>query len=353
LNMAPLLGLGLGIDYSLFVVSRFREELRQRPVGEAVAMTVATAGRAVMFSGLTVLVGLLALIMFDFMFLRSLGVGGSLVVGISVLAALTLLPALLGVLGQRIDALPIRPLQRRLHHQGVWARLAAGVMAHPLRVLVPTLLLLLLLGSPFLHVRFSSPDASILPAAAPSRQGYELLRRGFSQAQLDPILVAVRTDGSVLAPQNLDRLYDFSRAIARDPRVARVESIVDLDPRITRDMYKLLYNQPGGLGDAYVTQTVARLARGNTTLMQVYSTAPPIAAESQDVVRLIRALGPAYGLDVLVDGGAAEVLDVVSRLYSEFPRAVALIVVTTYVVLFLLFRSVVLPLKAIVMNTLS
>ena len=353
LNMATLLGLGLGIDYSLFVVSRFREELRARSVGEAVAVTVATAGRAVVFSGLTVLVGLLALVMFDFMFLRSLGVGGALVVGISVLAALTLLPALLGVLGPRLDALPVRVLPPPRRRGGFWRRLARAVMAHPLRVFVPTLLLLLLLGSPFLHVRFSSPDASILPAQAPSRQGYELLRAHFSQAQLDPILVVARTDGNVLAPQNIDRLYDFSRAIARDPRVARVESLVDLDPRLTRDMYKLMYNQPGGLGDAYVNQTVARLARGNTTLLQVYSIASPIAAEAQEVVRYIRALGPAYGLEVLVDGGAAEVLDVVTRLYSEFPRAVALIVLTTYVVLFLLFRSVVLPLKAIAMNTLS
>jgi RND superfamily putative drug exporter len=274
-----------------------------------------------------------------------------------VLAAITLLPALLGVVGRRIEAFPVPPWRRprapEEDRPGFWAALAGRVMAHPLRVFVPTLLLLLLLGSPFLHVRFSSPDASILPADAPSRQGYELLRRHFNQAQLDPILVAVTTPGAALAPDNLDRLYDFSRAIGRDPRVARVESVVDVDPRITREQYKYLYADPERPADGLIAQAAPRLVRGNTTLVQVYSKHSPISEESKDVVRAIRALGPAYGLSVLVDGGAGEVLDVVTRLYSDFPRAALLIVLTTYLVLFILFRSVILPLKAIAMNTLS
>lgn len=351
LNMSTMLALGLGIDYSLFLTSRFREELPSRPIADAVAHTVATAGRAVVFSGLTVLVGLLALITFDFMMLRSLGIGGSLVVGTSVLSAVTLLPALLGILGPRIDWLMVLP--RRTTRGGFWARLAGAVMAHPVRVFVPVLLFLLLLGSPFLHVRFSSPDASILPADAPSRKGYDLLRAEFGQGRMDPILLAVRAPGDVLAPDSLNLLYDFTRAVAADPRVARIDSIVTVDPRITRAQYQILYAYPDRAGDAFVTQTLPLLARGNTTLVQVYSRYSPIGEESKDLVRTIRALAPAYGLDVLVDGGAAEVLDVVTRLYGEFPRAIALIVLTTYVVLFLLFRSVVLPLKAIAMNTLS
>ena len=157
----------------------------------------------------------------------------------------------------------------------------------------------------------------------------------------------------VLASESIDRLYDFTRAIARDPRVARVESIVNVDPRLTREQYQILYAYPDRAGDAYVTQVLPRLARGNTTLVQVYSKYSPIGEESKDLVRTVRGLAPAYGLGVLVDGGAAEVLDVVSQLYQEFPRAVGLIMLTTYLVLFALFRSVVLPLKAIAMNTLS
>src|SRR5512135_2362794 len=189
LNLATLLGLGLGVDYSLLMTSRFREELaarlrdapttgpegraaRDEAVEAAVRITVATAGRAVFFSGLTVLLGLLGLVLFEFMILRSVGVAGAIVVGLAVTAALTLLPALLTLLGPRIDALPVRR-SRPGNGSGRWAALANRVMDHPVAVLVPTLGFLLLLGLPFLRVNFNAPDASILPASAPSRAGYD------------------------------------------------------------------------------------------------------------------------------------------------------------------------------------
>lgn len=365
LNMATMLGLGLGIDYSLFLTSRFREELQGRGAGptavaDAVAATTATAGRAVFFSGLTVFVGLLGLMTFDFMMLRSLGIGGAVVVGVSVLAAVTLLPAILAIVGGRIEALAVSPRLRRWLPAragpigaGFWARLAAWVMRYPVRVFVPVLLFLLLLGSPFLRVRFSSPDASILPPDAPSRRGYDLLRSEYGQGQMDPILVAARLPGDVLAPENVDRLFDFTRAIERNPDVARVDSIVNVDTRLTRQQYQVLYAFPERAGDLYVSTALPQLARGDTTLVQVYGKYSPIGPEAKALVHDIRQLGPIYGVTVLVDGGAAEVLDVVNRLYGEFPRAVLLVVLTTYLVLFALFRSVVLPLKAIAMNTLS
>ena len=126
-------------------------------------MTVATAGRAVFFSGLTVLLGLLGLVLFEFMILRSVGIAGAIVVGLAVLAALTLLPAILAIVGERIDRFAIRTVRPADRVDGPWARLARRVMRHPVAVLVPTLLFLLVLGSPFLHVRFNAPDASILP----------------------------------------------------------------------------------------------------------------------------------------------------------------------------------------------
>src|SRR5579883_2367343 len=176
LNITTLFGLGLGVDYSLFMVSRFREELaRGHPVEEAVAITVATAGRAVTFSGLTVSIGLLGLILFPINMLSSVGLGGVLVVSLAVLAALTLLPAVLNILGMRINAFPVRlprlwksaaqnsaPGRNGTHH-GFWYRLSHFVMRYPVRVFVPVLLFLIALGLPFLSVRFSAPDASILP----------------------------------------------------------------------------------------------------------------------------------------------------------------------------------------------
>ena len=162
------------MDYSLLMTSRFREELAARGGGpeavhDAVGATMATAGRAVFFSGLTVLLGLLGLILFEFMILRSVGIAGAIVVGFAVLSALTLLPALLAIAGHRIDAFRVRPIGRSTGVDGPWARLANRVMDRPFRVLIPTLGLLLVLGVPFLHVRFNAPDASILPATVPSR----------------------------------------------------------------------------------------------------------------------------------------------------------------------------------------
>lgn len=351
LNVTTMLGLGLGVDYALFLVSRFREELRQRTVAEAVVATVATAGRAVFFSGSIVFVGLLALTTFDFMMLRSIGVAGAIVVAMCVLAALTLLPALLAALGPRVDL--GRVLPQRQGHGRLWAPLAEQVMRRPVAVLLAVALLLLALGAPFLRVRLSSPDAAILPPDTPSRQGFELLRQEFGDGAQGPILIAVKTAGPVTAPENLSALYDLTQRIATDPRVARVDSIVSIDPRISKEQYLLLYARPERVSDAYARAALAAFVRGDTTLVQVIPRVSPTSHEAQDLVRAIRALRHDIGMRVWVDGTAAEVLDVTARLYEQFPRALLLIVVAIYLVLLVQFRSLVLPLKAVAMNTLS
>ncbi|MFN8621410.1 MAG: MMPL family transporter [Chloroflexota bacterium] len=385
LNLATLLGFGLGVDYALLMSSRFREELAargggRRPdgsvddavVADAVAATVTTAGRAVFFSGITVLLGLSGLVLFDFMVLRSVGVAGALVVGFAVAGALTLLPAGLAVLGPRIDAFPIRLRRRRATPaaptaassaasvnppMGFWGRLAERVMDHPVAVFVPTLLLLVVLGLPFIHVRFNAPDASILPAYVPSRQAYDTLVKDFGEGDFSPLLLAVRTDGSATDPENVGKLYDYSRTLAADPRVKRVESIVDLDPRLRRDQYQLIYSVPGGPGDRYVAQALAGSTNGDLTAMTIFTWYGANAPEARALVHDLRdpssPLSPPAGVKVLVGGGAAEVVDVVDRVAADFPRTAAFILVATYLVLFLLLRSVVLPLKALVMNSLS
>ncbi|MBV9169476.1 MAG: MMPL family transporter, partial [Chloroflexi bacterium] len=244
LNLATMLGLGLGIDYSLFIVSRFREELRRgESVERAVAWSTATAGRAVLFSGATVMIGLLALLTFDITALRSMGMAGALVVLLSVLAALTLLPAILAVLGARIDAVSIGPLAaaaaRTGDGEGFWARLARLVMRRPIQVLVPLLVLLIGLGVPFLRVEFGAPDASILPTDVQSRHGFDLLRTHWGEGELSPVLLVFQTtDGQpVLQPQRVAALADFMRRVQSSPTVSRVNSVVSLDPRITPDQY--------------------------------------------------------------------------------------------------------------------
>jgi RND superfamily putative drug exporter len=403
LNLATLLGFGLGVDYALLMASRFREEMTargggRRPdgsvddavVADAVAATVTTAGRAVFFSGITVLLGLSGLVLFDFMVLRSVGIAGALVVGFAVAAALTLLPAGLAILGPRIDALPVRLRRRRPsaaapvpssvpapgsaaaaapsvslvgspadagHPMGFWGRLANWVMDRPVAVFVPTLALLVVLGLPFIHVRFNAPDASILPPTVPSRQAYDTLLANFGEGDFSPLLLAVQTDGPATDPENIGRLYDYSRQLAADPRVKRVDGIVDLDPRLRRDQYQLIYSVPGGPGDRYVANALLGSTNGDVTAFNVTTWYGANDTEARELVHDLRdpasPLAPPPGVRVLVGGGAAEVVDVVDKVAADFPRTALFILVATYLVLFLLLRSVLLPLKALVMNSLS
>ena len=362
LNLATLLGLGLGVDYSLLMTSRFREELAARgggsdQVADAVRVTVMTAGRAVFFSGLTVLLGLLGLVLFEFMILRSVGVAGAIVVGLAVAAALTLLPAILAIVGTRIDRLAVRKVRMSTRMDGGWSRLARAVMRRPVAVLVPTLAVLVLLASPFLHVRFNAPDSAILPASVPSRAAFDLLRSEFGEGEFAPIALAVRTSGPAASPDNIGRLFDYSRRLAADPRVGRVESLVDVDPRLGLEQYQLLYGDPNGPRDRFVQAGLAATTRGDLTAFTIYTPYGPNRAEGRALVADLRRpgseLAPPEGMSVLVGGGAADVDDVVSRVAADFPRTALFIVVATYLVLFMLLRSVVLPAKALLMNTLS
>jgi RND superfamily putative drug exporter len=360
LNLATMLGLGLGIDYSLFVVSRFREELAAgRSVEQSVAWAVAMAGRAVLYSGATVAIGLLALLTFDITALRSMGVAGALVVTVSLLAALTLLPAVLSVLGGRIDALAIGPLSaaaaRRPDGNGFWTHLARQVMARPLLVLIPLLALLLGLGLPFLHVEFGAPDASILPADVQSRRGFELLRQHWGDGELSPVILvfAAQDGGYPLRPDLTPGLVEFMRRVEADPAVSRVSSPVSLDPRLTPEQYQLLYADPEHIADAYARVAVESAVRQDVVLGLVTSRYGQTDTRSKALVRAIRATPPPPGFKLLVGGGTAGVLDYADRLYEQFPRAAILVVVATYLVLLRTFGSLVIPLKAVIMNALS
>ncbi|MFO1540290.1 MAG: MMPL family transporter [Chloroflexota bacterium] len=384
LPLATLRGFGLGVDYALLMSSRFREELRARGGGRtadrrvdravvevAVGATVATAGRAVFFSGITVLLGLSGLILFDFMVLRSVGIAGALVVAMAVVAALTLLPAGLALLGPRIDALAMPSLRRRrgasapevgadgkaAEPLGFWGRLAERVMDRPVRVFVPTLLLLVALGLPFLHVRFNAPDATILPPEVPSRQAYDVLLDSFQEGDFGPVVLAVRTDGPVLSSASIGALHDYVTALRADPRVKRVDSLVSVDDRLGRAQYQLIWSVEGGPGDAYLTSLAARTTHDDLTAVTITTWYGPNDPEARALIADLRdpasPLAPPAGLSVLVGGGAAEVVDVVDEIGREFPRSALVILLSTFLVLFVLLRSVILPLKALAMNALS
>jgi len=329
-NIVTMLGLGLAIDYALFVVSRFREELpRHTTVVDALARTMATAGRTVAFSGLTVAISLGGLLLFPQLFLRSMGFGGIAAVLVAMIAALTVLPALLAVLGHRVDALSVRRLlparlrrttSDRPTDSGVWARVAHSVMRRPVAYVAVIVVVLLALGSPFLRAEFGGVDARALPDGTESREVSETLDREFGRNATSVIDVAVRTDGPVEAAQNAPALAAFV------DRLSTVDGV--RSAQVT-----------GAAGD------VARIAVGYT--------ADPVSGEARDLVGALRAVDPPPGADVLVGGQSAQLLDLLDSLGATLPWMALLVVLVTFVLLFLAFGSVVLPVKAIVMTTLS
>jgi RND superfamily putative drug exporter len=228
-------------------------------------------------------------------------------------------------------------------------------MARPVLVLVPLLTLLIGLGVPFLRVEFGAPDASILPTDVQSRRGFDLLRTHWGDGELSPVLLVFQTiDGSSpLQPEHVQALADFMRRVQADPDVARVGSVVSLDPRITPEQYALIYADPNRIADAYGQAAVGATVRQDTLLASVTGRFGQTDKRAKDLVRAIRATPPPAGFRLLVGGGTAGVIDYADRLYDQFPRAAIIIVLAIYMVLLRSFGSVVIPIKAVAMNALS
>jgi trehalose monomycolate/heme transporter len=324
INITTILGLGLAIDYGLFVVARFREELHRQPtVEDAVARTVATAGRTVAVSGVTVAMALASLLLFPEVFLRSMGYGGVATVLVDMLAALTVLPALLAVLGPRVNALRVRRSVQRQQadSSGGWYRLARTVMRRPLAVAAVIVVLLLALGAPFLHISWGGTDARDLPAGAEARQVTQTLNRDFPGNASAPIESLVRFGGPVAgSPARQAQLAGYVRALGRVPGVTGAQLT-------------------GMRGD------IARIDLGYRPDSQ--------SAAARQIVGRVRAVPAPAGARAYVGGQTAQLVDELSSLSATVPWMALVMAAATFVLLFLAFGSVVLPVKAIVMNLLS
>lgn len=350
INIASMLGIGIAIDYSLVMVSRFREEIRRHSLEESIATTMSTAGKAVFFSALTTIIGFIGLTIFKFMMLRSLGVGGIVVIFISSLTALTLLPAILVLLGPRVNAL--RLLRSRKSAALSWHSFAMGVMRYPVVVLIVAVPALMVLAAPVLDIKLGGVGATVLPSSAPARQGYDILKEKFGEGETSPILVAVTAGGDILGREAVSDIYDLSMEIAALEGVRRVDSIVTLDPAISREQYQAMYSYPSQL-DPRTAAMVRKLTGKGTTVLRVVSDHPPVSEEASALVQQIRALEKGDGLDVYVTGVTAEIADVVDNIYRIFPIVLIFVMGATYLALLVLFRSVIMPLKAVVMNAIS
>jgi uncharacterized membrane protein YdfJ with MMPL/SSD domain len=340
INVITLLGMGLAIDYALFVVSRFREELAAQPdtskpsVRAAVVRTMSTAGRTVLFSGLIVAASLASLLLFPQNFLRSMGYGGMAAVLVAMVAALTVLPALLGVLGPRIEfgRMPWRRGSRahaadartpdEVHgsdHEvvhGAWARVAHSVMRRPVAYLVAIVIGLLALGSPFLGAQWGSVDERVLPISSPSRQAADLQADLFGGETSTASIMLRGADEAGVA--------------------AYVTSLKSVD----------------GVTEAQAVATKPVEGK-QLTLVQATWSGNSQTGASQDVVKGIRAVEPPSGATVLVGGPTADAVDLIDSIRAHLPWMALTVALVMLVLLFVAFGSVVLPLKAIVMNGVS
>jgi RND superfamily putative drug exporter len=355
LNIVTLIGLALAIDYSLFVVNRFTDELAAGASREdAIAKAMSTAGRAITFSGITVAIGLSAMLFFQGTFLASMGAAGTLVVLIAVLYGLTFLPALLSVLGPWSDRLRLPVIGRRKPAgTGAWHAMALWVMRRPVLVLVPALALLLVAGTPFLQLRMANGDVDQLPPSNQARQGYDILVSDFPGRDQTIVEAVVHyPDGSPLTAAHVGDVYDLSRRFAALPNVLRVDSLVDLDPSLSRADYQRLYSGPSSELPAAMQQAIGASTGPHIATLGIVTNKQYTSDEARAIVRAVRADHVPDG-QVLATNGTAFDLDIVNFILERVPIAVATVMLVTYAVLFLLTGSVVLPLKAVITNLFS
>jgi RND superfamily putative drug exporter len=381
MNTASMIGLGLGIDFSLLMVSRFREELAKGISStQATINTVATSGRSIVFSGLTVMLGLSVLCLYDLVLIRSIAVGMLLVAGVAMLGAVTLLPALLALFGAKLNAWRLIPNRKRggrqqaarAESEGRWHRWSMMVMRRPWLFMIATVALLLLLAAPAreLNAIGSGGHRGMAPHTD-TRQGFDTLLAAFGAGEATPVGVVVRApnDDGAFEPRTLEGVHRLVREIEKDPRVQRVESLVQLlPPQTTEAQFKSLNEQalmsnpqlapfvPTFVNVRRPTDTADRPA--DVQIISVFSKYDELDEETIHLVQDLRGtivpgVSALRGLDVNVTGQTALILDYRDRLFGQLPMLIGLVLLVTYLVLLLFFHSLILPLKAILLNVVA
>jgi uncharacterized membrane protein YdfJ with MMPL/SSD domain len=372
-NLATMIGLALSIDYSLFMVSRFREELRHHSVEIALERMMGSVGKAVTVSGIAVAIGLSSLIVFDAAALRSMGIAGVVTVASTLFFGLTVLPSLLAMLGPRVNRLRI-PLPRALRlieddpaaadqrqGRGAWAWIAARVMRRPLVIAVPVLALLLIAGAPFLNIQLSTgQNLEDLPAT-PARIGFEKIVKDFPGGESDPITAVVTWPNAELsngiAPDRLAELQRYVTDVGALPHVKDVESVLDPPNGMDATQYSQLLSLPPSQWPAQVPpalqDSLNTWVAGDTARVKVFADVQPDSDAGRNLVGDVRNVAFPAGANVVTGGLPSRSADFMASFRNSVPIAVLIVVAVTGLVLFLTFGSVFLPLKAVLMSLIS
>ncbi|WP_031565255.1 MMPL family transporter [Legionella wadsworthii] len=354
INIALLLGLCLCLDYSLFFISRFRDELHSGiKIEEAIAITEETAGKAIFFSGLAVFVSLSALFLFPVNILFSVAVGGLAAVFFAVFMSTICLPAILAVLKTKIDFLSIRLFKNR-DRTSFWRWIANRVVHHPYLFFFPILIFLLVLGYPLLVSKFGISDYRIFPEKSANRAFYDTYAQKFKIEDLNPIVLVIESSSSsILSRSNLNEIYNLVKKIKKNPSVKKVDGIISSDSDLKKGQYYTLYHLDKKLLDPQVKQLLNTTTTKQMTILNVISKYPVQSEETQKLVNDLHKLKIGSGLKIQLTGVAVSNIDVLNSIYHYLPYAVLWVIVFSYLILLLLLRSLFLPLKAIIMTLLS
>ena len=369
LNIITLIGIGVSVDYSLFMVNRFREELNLgRDVRTSTAMTVATAGKAVFFSGITVAIGLMGMLFFENTGLPSLGIGGTLAVSIAMVFSVIVLPAIMVMLGHRVfkGKIPFAFSTENEKEDGAWARIANFVMERPWAVLIPTLVILLGAGLPFLQADFSIASRDALPPDDETRIGFDLMDEKWPEDAVNSAMIVIDFDGEdPLAEENLVSVHRWMVNYLDDDRVLNAFGYALPNSSMNETEVLQFWQTPDEFLDNETIATreyVRNQFLSNNITYLIFSLDGPITGEdSRSFVSDLRSergelLGELQMGDngvLKVAGFAAYSLDVLDAIVENLPIAIAFILIATIVLIFIQVRSVIIPIKAIVMNILS
>ena len=366
-NIISLIGIGVSIDYSLFLVNRFREELaRGHDVRTATAMSCATAGKAVFYSGITVAIGLMGMLFFTNTSLPSLGIGGTIAVTIAMVYSTIVLPAVMASLGHRVNSLKIPfALDMTARDDGMWARIAKRVMDRPWTVLIPTLILLVSAGIPFVYAEFSLSSWKALPPDDEARLGMELIDEQWPDQAANSIYIIIDTDGAdPLSEDNLRAQHAYLTELLNDTRVAGGIGVGLPSPGMNANDVVQYWSTPDEILPADQV-AIRESLRGafvgeNATSISVQLKGAQTNVDSREVVEDIRKERNDFLDDLtgendrlLVAGFAAYNADNLNAIAENLPRALAFILIATTFLIFIQVRSVIIPLKAIAMNILS
>jgi RND superfamily putative drug exporter len=368
-NIISLIGIGVSIDYSLFMVNRFREEMhRGHDIRTSTAMTVATAGKAVFFSGVTVGIGLMGMLFFENTGIPSLGIGGTLAVSVAMIYSLVVLPSILAMLGSRVSdgwKLPFSFKTENDEEDGIWSRIAKTVMDRPWTVLIPTLVILLGAGLPFFQAEFSMASRDALPPDDETRVGFEHLDEIWPESAANSALIVIDFDGEdPLEETNIRQLYRWSNEQINDSRVLDgFGYALGPIPGMSEDAVVDFWQSEELTPQMNATREYLRQQfLANSTTYFVFSLDGPMTGvDSREFVSQIRSergslvddlvIGESGSLQVA--GFAAYSLDTLDAIVDNLPIALAFIFISTIVLIFIQVRSVIIPIKAIVMNILS